>query len=362
MWHRNNIKPRYCFHSRPFLLIGSCAIFLVMTASGCVTMTDETVETHSIDLEQAPATQTRETKPSPAANDITPLPSNTPTPELLSNNDDWQVLVSELNGLPIVYVPAGCFWMGSTESQIETAKQACADLYSDAPFPCDAGFYQSEGPQHEVCLDGFWIGQTEVTNRQYAHCVEAGVCSPPLDQAAFNDPAYADHPVIQVTWTDAMRFAEWAGARLPTEAEWEYAARGPDGWTYPWGDVFKKDRLNYCDVNCDVYFWADATYDDGYALTSPAGSYPAGASWVGALDMSGNAWEWVSSLYADYPYDADDGREDPSNAGNHVLRGGAFDLSYLDLRAALRYVLPADGSCRGYGFRLAMDADSVAEP
>jgi formylglycine-generating enzyme required for sulfatase activity len=365
MNRRPGIGQEHSRHPLFLLFIVLSTLILLTAAYGCAPPAGSDENTISNEPGQgapeAPEEQPEATSPptEASATALPPEPSSTPG---VSSNADWQPVAGELSGLAMVYVPTGCFTMGSSESQIAAAMEACGDLYSGAPFPCDPSVYQTEGPQHEVCPDAFWIGSTEVTNHQYAACVDAGVCSPPADRTAFDDPAYADYPVIQVMWADAMHYAEWVGGRLPTEAEWEYAARGPDGWVYPWGDTFEKDRLNYCDVNCDVYFWADSTYDDGYALTAPVGSYPAGASWVGALDMSGNAWEWVSSLYRDYPYDPSDGREDPGAAGDHVLRGGAFDLSYLDVRPAFRYVLPADGSCRGYGFRVAADAEAVTAP
>jgi len=277
------------------------------------------------------------------------------------SNAGWTPASGELNGLPMVFVPAGCFKMGSPEAHVEQVAQECNALYEAAPFPCQTSLYQAEMPQHEVCIDEpFWIGQTEVTNAQYAACVEAGACAPPVDRTAYDDPANAEHPVIQVTWPDAMAYAQWIGGTLPSEAQWEYSARGPEGWIYPWGDNFEQDKLNYCDVNCDVYFWVDASYDDGYGYTAPVGTYPGGASWVGALDMSGNVWEWVGSVYRPYPYDAADGRDDPAAEGDHVLRGGAYDLSAIDLRPAFRYVLPPDGSCRGYGFRVAAEEGAVS--
>ncbi len=347
-----------CNYRFPFLAF----VLIVLTAGyGCsppASTGDAPVEEQDQPVTESTEEQ-QEVEPTATEAPPTELPTVTPG---VSENGDWQPVNGELNGHAMVYVPAGCFMMGSSEAQIETAMQECPDLYSGAPFQCDPSGYQVEGPQHEVCLDAMWIGQTEVTNSQYTACVEAGACSLPDDRIYYDDPAYADHPVIRVTWQDATNYAEWVEGRLPTEAEWEYAARGPSGWGYPWGDAFEQDRLNYCDVNCDVYFWADTTYDDGYALTAPVGTYPNGASWVGALDMSGNAWEWVSSVFKDYPYDATDGREEPGADGNHVLRGGAFDLSYLDVRSAFRYVLPADGSCRGYGFRVAADADAVTTP
>lgn len=313
-------------------------------------------------LEEPPADAAEALPAEPEASDTggeeTAPESSEPLPAV-TGNADWQVATGTLGDLPMVYVPGGCFTMGSTDDQIASNIQACNDLYSGAPFPCLEDIYRAEAPAHEVCVEGFWIGQFEVTNAQYAACVEAGVCAPPADSETYGDPAYADHPVIRVPYDQALAFADWAGGTLPTEAEWEFAARGPDSWIYPWGDTFDGSRLNFCDVNCDVYFWVDPSIDDGYAYTAPVGTYPGGASWIGALDLSGNAWEWTRSAFRAYPYDAADGREDPASAEDRVLRGGAYDMSALDLRTALRYQLPADGSCRSYGFRIAAPTDAV---
>ena len=111
-----------------------------------------------------------------------------------------------------------------------------------------------------------------------------------------------EHPVVMVTWEDADAFCRWRGGRLPTEAEWEFAARGPDNATYPWGESFETGLLNFCDSNCPNS-WADSRVDDGYEFTAPAGSYPGGASWVGALDMLGNVYEWVNDWYDRDYYD-----------------------------------------------------------
>ena len=151
-----------------------------------------------------------------------------------------------------------------------------------------------EKRQHRVVLlDAFWIDRTEVTKAQYQRCVEAGVCAAP----SCSGTGKGDHPVVCVSWRDASKYCAWAGRRLPTEAEWEKAARGTDGRKYPWGnqDVVG-NLLNFCDINCSNS-WKEAAVNDGYAETAPVGTYLAGASPYGAWDMAGNVWEWVADWY-----------------------------------------------------------------
>jgi len=235
----------------------------------------------------------------------------------------------EPSGAALVYVPAGEFWMG------------CPDG--------DVAANDDERPWHELSMEAFWIGQTEVTNAQYAACVADGECSPPAADwscsrdSYYGDPAYADYPVVNVSWHQAVEYADWVGGRLPTEAEWEYAARGPAGSTYPWGEDPPTDTLLNYGYN----------YLDGD--TTPVGSYPQGASWCGALDMAGNVWEWVSSLYQPYPYDPDDGREDLEIAGNRIVRGGSFGDYDLDVRSTFRHEWsPHEPHC-SKGFRVVLD-------
>jgi len=188
----------------------------------------------------------------------------------------------------------------------------------------DAEFYPSEKPPHQVYLDAYFIGRFEVTNQQYNQCVKAGVCRPPAYQEyAYEE--YADYPVTYVSWDDAYTFCEWTGGRLPTEAEWEKAARGSEEpLLYPWGSDLPECHL----VN----------YSNCVANTEPVGSHPEGASPYGVLDMAGNASEWVADWYAENYYQ-DSPTENPTGPTGgtvRVVRGGAwFDTDWL-LRTTTR--------------------------
>jgi len=234
----------------------------------------------------------------------------------------------------MVYVPGGTFQMGSDEGD-----------------PSAGG---DEFPQHSVTLDGFWIDQMEVTNAQYRQCVEAGACRAPTTcnrgEPTYGEVARADHPVVCVDWSGAAAYCAWAGARLPTEAEWEYVARGPQGLVYPWGGEFDGARLNYCDANCEES-WADGAVDDGYADTAPVGSYPGGVSWCGALDMAGNVWEWVADWWGKYPSEAQTNPAGPEMGGYKVLRGGGWSDNQEYVRAANRNYYPPDARFDHVGFR-----------
>jgi hypothetical protein len=208
-------------------------------------------------------------------------------------------------GFPLVYVPAGEFVMGD-----------------------DAGA-SNERPQHRLTLEGYWIGKYPVTNALYRRfCAETGSSSPGAG-------AEDDHPVVNVNWTDALAFCRWAGMQLPSEAEWEKAARGTDGRKYPWGDEWETGRCNV-----------------GTAGTSPVGAYPGDVSPYGCLDMAGNVWEWTRSLYQLYRYAAADGREALEATAPRVVRGGAFGGSGTDARAAFRYRSNPDYRDYSRGFRV----------
>jgi formylglycine-generating enzyme required for sulfatase activity len=194
-------------------------------------------------------------------------------------------------------VPAGDFLMGSDDPE--------ADL--------------DERPVARIHVETFWIDRVEVTNARYGVCFEAGACSLPI-ALAFGEATKPDHPVAIVGWTQAAAYCRWVGKRLPTEAEWEKAARGVDARRYPWGSRFEPDRAN-------------AGYTAG---TAAAGSYAGGASPYGVLDMAGNVWEWTSSLYRPYPYDPGDGREEPTARGARVNRGGSWYYGAWYVRTTYR--------------------------
>jgi formylglycine-generating enzyme required for sulfatase activity len=256
------------------------------------------------------------------------------------------------DGMVMVYVPGGSFEMGSTQAQIEAAIALCRQHYS----PCNDWYYEREAPVHTVSLAGFWIDQFEVTNAQYRRCVEDGVCSEPLTckkgEPTYADPEKTDHPVVCVSWDDAQAYCEWAGARLPTEAEWEYAFRGEQGRIYPWGDSFDGSRLNYCDANC-TQSHADDEYDDGYSNTAPVGDFPQDVSWSGAVGMSGNVSEWVADWFGAYSPEAVSNPIGPESGNEKMLKGCGWFSPPAYCRGAARPSVDPDARYDYLGFRCA---------
>ena len=234
---------------------------------------------------------------------------------------DATQLASEVGSeLGLVYIPAGEFQMGSK--------------YGDS----------DERPVHAVALDGFWLDRTEVTNAQYRRCVKAGACS---ESKYADDSRYTgdNRPVVGVDWDDARGYCQWAGKRLPTEAEWEYAARGPESLIYPWGDEFDEMKLNA------------KGKADGYEYPAPVGNYPDGASWCGALDMAGNVWEWVADWGEDYPSGRRVNPTGPDSGSYKALRGGSWPHRYNWARSANRNSNTRDYSYNDLGFRCARNLE-----
>jgi serine/threonine-protein kinase len=272
-----------------------------------------------------------------AAPESSPSPTHPTTPTRAAGAS----IQSPGDGMRLLYVPAGEFLMGASPSDPEASER--------------------EKPLHAVFLDAYWIDQIEVTNRMYRMCVNAGICPTPQRGSEFDDPDLIDHPVAWVDWQAAAIYCQWAGRRLPTEAEWEKAARGPDERTFPWGSsAIAGHLLNFADRNLDED-WADSSVNDGYEYGAPVGSYPAGAGPYGALDMAGNVWEWVSDWY-DPGYYLDTVVENPagplsSPTGQHPVRGGSFLSNARNVRVAYRYGYSPTTAAADLGFRCA-----VSEP
>jgi formylglycine-generating enzyme required for sulfatase activity/predicted Ser/Thr protein kinase len=265
------------------------------------------------------------------------------------------------DGMEMIFVPAGDFTMGSSDGDLDAGLAGCTD--------CDRALFANEQPRHTVYLDAFWIDRTEVTNAQYRLCVEAGACRSPIPcrwgEPTYADASKADHPVVCVTWHAAKTYCAWAGARLPTEAEWEKAARGTDGRTYPWGNDFACDKGNALDMVAGGGDPAATSGPpcDGYARTAPVASFPAGASPFGVLDMAGNAWEWVADWYGEAYYGSPPARNPlgPARGSHRVLRGGSWASNRYWLRATVRIGFPPVDNDDGSGFRCCETAGGLPD-
>ena len=315
------------------------SIILVLTIAlliGCATGQSETSAVPaSIPTATIRVVQTQE-----------PAPTPQPTVDL-ALGATW---TRPADDMEMVYVPAGRFLMGSSTAQIDLAMSLC-DQYPDDYGKCERSRFEVERPQHPVVLDGFWIDRTEVSNAQYRRCVEAGACS---RSRLAGDSTYDqdDYPVAGIPWQDAADYCTWAGGRLPTEAEWEYAARGPSGTLFPWGEAFDCAGGN---------LWDDGTgCDDGYARPAPVGSFPAGISWCGALDMAGNVWEWVGGYFGRYRLEEELNPSGALSGDSRILRGGSWGYNPAFVRTAYRYPVPASADYLAVGFRCVVELQTHA--
>jgi eukaryotic-like serine/threonine-protein kinase len=291
----------------------------------------------------------------------TPVPPTEPAEKLI---------VAPQDGMLLVYIPAGNFLMGSADS--------------------DPNALEDEKPQQQIYLDAFWMDQTEVTIAQFQDFVNAtqyqtnaelGCCDGDNKQVggfvftpfvSFADraswrlpegpggaPALPRRPVVQVSWNDANEYCLWAGRRLPTEAEWDKAARGTEGLIYPWGNNFDGSRVNFCDESCGAD-WRNTTISDGYGRTSNVGFYKRGASPFGLLDMSGNVWEWVNDYYDFRGYFRFPTANPPGVelGTERVIRGGSWLDTFDRVRVAARLHHLPDSRDNITGFRCAADAEA----
>jgi len=239
----------------------------------------------------------------------------------------------------------------------------------------------NEKPSHNVKLDAYCIGLYEVTARDYKTCSDDGKCRRAGTEVEWpgitkkqreiyaavctaGEVSRADHPINCITWEMASTYCKAQGGRLPTEAEWEYATRGPDGRVYPWGDDDPTAaHLNACGTECVK--WGkehgealEALYsaDDGYPTTAPVGKFAKGRSRFGPYDVVGNVWEWVADWYGDYDATDKTNPAGPPSGEKKVIRGGAWNGSYASwLRPSFRFAQVPNAKSHGIGFRCAND-------
>jgi len=304
---------------------------------------------------------------------VSPAPSCNPnaliwrTPQPPANPQKGDIWVNPKDSMKMVYIAPGQFIMGTSDEQVNR-------WLKEHPNDKREGFVD-EQPQCQVSLSGYWIGRTEVTNAQYQRFVQAAGHRAPAHWAGPGMPVGLENlPVAGVDWNDARAYCEWARGRLPSELEWEKAARGSDGRTFPWGFRWDQNkcrnfglitRQNYLtsdDLRSAFTAWLDS-HDEVREGPSGVGSYPAGASPYGCLDMAGNLWEWCAEWYDATAYQryAKDSLTPPKSGQYRILRGGSWrDAHDGHFRCAGRDgALPDDpdgGHCFYYGFRVARDA------
>ena len=256
---------------------------------------------------EATSTPTLQVVATPVLTD-TPLPSPSPTVGKGSSR------IRKKDGMEMMYLPGESFTMS-------------------------AG-----GDEHTVTLDSYWIDKTEVTNAKYAMCVQTGGCTEPSSkisnsrQSYYLNSQFGNYPVIFVNWNQSKAYCEWAGAKLPTEAQWELAARGQDGRTYPWGEIIDPSFANY---------------NQNIGDTTEVCQYEKGNSPYGLCDMAGNVWEWVGDWYGNYPTAPVANPSGPLTGQFRVLRGGSWSNIDHSIRAANRYSYSPSRADYGFGFRCA---------
>ena len=252
-----------------------------------------------------------------------------------------QTITTPKDEAVMVYVPAGEFLMGTSDADIEYYKEI---------FPLRRiTRFDNERPQRTVFVDAFYIDKYEVTNKQYKQFLAETGYTPKhyLDYEPYNTPNF---PAVVLEWEDAVAYTNWAGKRLPTEAEWEKAARGTDGRIWPWGNKWDGTKLSGND---------GTGLKDGYKETAPVGQFPQGASPYGAHDMAGNLWEWVSDWYDPDYYRTSPptiNPKGPDTGDGHVLKGGGWAENLDFTRCANR--LGGNPGSLLRGFRCAMDMPS----
>ena len=254
-------------------------------------------------------------------------------------------------GSPMIRVAAGSFVMGSSPSELALAIDNCArEAFGNR---CNERSFTSELPRHTATLGSFWLDRTEVTAADYDRAAETGACSPRVLEGGARRFARGELPATLVSAADAEAYCRSRGARLPSEAELERAARGTSGRYYPWGMNYDRRLVNHGRLGLDT-----SDFSDGYAELSPVGSFPEGRTPDGFLDLAGNAAEWTRDPFTprhDLP-------ADPAWGGARVVRGGDFSSGAAFLRSAVRTPVVPDRRLPTVGFRCARSADAKSEP
>ena len=333
----------------------TAAIFVILAAcAGCspapepTTREPEIVFVISTSIPTLTPTPTQTSSPSPTLTPTRPAvmvptftPTRTITPTLITavsaDCPAQACKISPRDGMRQLLVPAGNFYMGSDPS---------SDGFAAA----------NEMPLHRVYLDAYFVDETEVTNAMYRACVAAGACPAPASVYVNNgktvvyygSSTYADYPVVNISWADAVGYCTWASRQLPTEAQWEKAARGSSTLIYPWGNDARS-----------VAGLAWFNQDKAAGLPQKVGSLQAGASPYGALDMAGNVFEWVSDWWMSDAYARYDGRANPTGPtereqhdNQKVVRGGSWVIFEISkLRTTYRLANPASTRDGDNGFR-----------
>lgn len=262
---------------------------------------------------------------------LAPTATSTPLPTPTSAFPAGTLKQSPGDGVQLVFIPAGEFTMGSNSA---------------------SGKLGPENPAHTVYTDAYWIYQTQVTNAMFAKCFDAGVCLKHVGalDTHFTNPAYANHPVVYVTWDEALAYCKWQGGRLPTEAEWERAARGTSDRFYPWGEIT---------AGADVTN-ANNTVGD----TTAVGSYPKYTSFYGLLDMGGNVREWVMDWYSEtyYQESPKNNPTGPETGTKKVLRGAGFYDPYPYAQTVRRFAHVPDSPGINRGFRCVIPTVQESNP
>lgn len=274
----------------------------------------------------APTSLPSATAVAPTSTAVPAATAEVTAPSPTSTSEAQIFRFSSVDGMPQVYIPYGVLHMGGYDVRA-------------AP---------DEFPARDVTLDAYWMDQLEVTNAMYALCVNAGACEPPQNLGTariadyFGNSEFKDYPVVYVAWGQAKTYCEWANRRLPTEAEWERAARGDDLRTFPWGE--------------DKPDWRFANFNMLVTDTSRVGSYAMGASPFGVLDMAGNVAEWTNDFY-DFDFYLTSPLANPlgpesSSSLNRVVRGGSLGDAEINIRVSKR------SSVRGSNLNAAPGSES----